>query len=237
MRIDAATLIDRGYADAMRYLASVRPEGVPLIPEVTKMQDTTPGVAFRETMAGAFALGEADPKTGAAKGLAGGTRLAMHATIHIRDIRAFVSDPRHRGSITGHIDFPPFGRDIPASGGVFQLFAPGDEPKFKWMVYELAFEHAGKSYYLAGKKDVRVGSVFRMWSNTTTLFTRLHEGRDASGPVAGAGVLTLGAGELLKLLSTFHATDTGSFGGRLRAAGAFGGFFTKELWNTYILKR
>jgi len=236
-RIDGATLIDRGYADAMRYLASMQPEGVPLIPEVTRMQDTTPGVAFRETMAGPFALGETDPKTGAAKGQAGGTRLAMHASIHIRSMNAFVSDTQHRGSITGHIDFPPFGPDIPASAGVFQLFAPGNAPKLKWMVYELAFEHAGKSYYLAGKKDVRAGSVFGLWSGTTTLYTRLHEGRDASGPVVGAGVLTLGAGELLKLLSTFHATDAESFGGRLRAAGAFGGFFTKELWRTYILKR
>jgi len=236
-RIDGATLINRGYADAMRYLATVRPEGVPLIPEVTTMHDTTTGVAFRETMAGHFALGESDPKAGAAKGRAGGTRLAMHATIHIRDMREFVSDTQHRGSITGHIDFPPFGRDIPASGGVFQLFSPGNEPRLKWMVYELAFEHAGKSYYLAGKKDVRADSVFRLWSSTTTLYTRLHEGRDASGSVAGAGVLTLGAGELLKMLSTFHATDTESFRGRLGATGAFGGFFTKELWNTYIRKR
>lgn len=236
-RVDHATLIDMGYADARRCLASVRTEGVPLSPESTMMRDTKPGVSFRETMAGFFALGETDPETGAAKGRANGTRLAMHATIDINDIRGFVSDPQHRGGITGHIDFVSFGQNIPASGGVFQLFAPGNQPKLKWMVYELGFQHQGKRYYLAGKKHVRSRSVFRMWSDTTTLFTRLHEGSDASGPVAGAGVLTLGAGELLKLLSTFHATDAGSFGGRVRAAGAFGGFFTKELWNTYILKR
>jgi len=236
-RIDAATLIDMGYADARRYLASVRTEGVPLSPESTMMRDTKPGISFRETMAGFFALGETDPETGAAKGRANGTRLAMHATIDINDIRGFVSDPQHRGGITGHIDFAPFGQNIPASGGVFQLFATGNEPKLKWMVYELGFQHQGKRYYLAGKKAVRSRSVLRMFSDTTTLFTRLHEGSDVSGPVVGAGVLTLGVTDLLKLLSTFHSINAESFGGRLSAGGAFAGFFTRELWNSYILNR
>ena len=231
-RIDAATLIDMGYADARRYLASVRTEGVPLSPESTMMRDTRPGVSFRETMAGFFALGETDPEPGAAKGRTDGTRLAMHATIDVDDISGLVSDPQHRGGITGHIDFSPFGQSIPASGGVFQLFAPGNEPKLKWMVYELCFQHEGKRYYLAGKKRVRSGSVFRMWSDTTTLFTRLHEGTDASSPVVGAGVLTLGVTDLLKLLSTFHSTNAESFAGGVRAAGAFAGFFTRELWNS-----
>ena len=236
-RIDAATLIDMGYADARRYLASVRTEGVPLSPESTMMRETKPGVSFRETMVGHFALGETDPEAGAAKGRANGTRLTMHATIDVDDIRGFVSDPQHRGGITGHIDFAPFGQNIPASGGVFQLFAPGNEPKLKWMVYELGFQHQGKRYYLAGKKHVRSRSVFRMWFDTTTLFTRLHEGSDASGPVVGAGVLTLGVTDLLKLLSTFHSTNAESFGGGLRTAGAFASFFTREIWNSYILKR
>ena len=236
-RIDAATLIDRGYADAVRYLTAARPEGVLLEPETTRMRDTMPGISFRETMAGPFVLDETDPRAGAAKGQASGTRLTMHATIDIQDIGGFVSDPQHRGGLTGHIDFPPFGQDIPAYGGVFQLFAPGNEPKLEWMVYELAFEHQSKPYYLAGKKEVRAGSVFRMWGDTTTLFTRLHEGRDPSGPVVGAGVLTLGVGELLKLVSTFHSTNTASFGQGLGASGSFAGFFLRELWASYVLGR
>ena len=98
---------------------------------------------------------------------------------------------------------------------MFKLFAPGNEPKLAWMVDQLALRHDGKPYYLAGKKEVRVASIFKMWSATTTLYTRLHEGSDATGPVVGAGVLTLGIGDLLKLLSTFHATNAASLGGRL----------------------
>jgi predicted acylesterase/phospholipase RssA len=236
-RIDAATLVDQGYEDAVRYISSARTEGVPLAPEATHMRNLTPGISFRETMSGAFALGETDPQAGAAKGVADGTRLSMHASIAIQDIHAFVADPQHRGGINGHIDFPAFGENIPAYGGVFQLFSPSGEAKLKWMVYELAFKHQGKPYYLAGKKNVRAESIFRMWADTTTLFTQLHAGVDSSGPVVGAGVLTLGVGDLIKLMSTFHATGTDSSSARLRAVASFVGFFLKELWRSYILKR
>src|SRR5207253_5683448 len=118
-------------------------------------------------------------------GKAAGTTLAMHATIDVQDIRRFVVDPQHRGNLSGHIDFPPFGKDIPAYDGVFQLFAPSGDPKLTWMVYELAFAHGGKSYYLAGKQDVRGGSIFNRSSDTTTLYTRLHTRRATTGPRAG----------------------------------------------------
>lgn len=209
---------------------------MPLPPGIGTAREATAGISFRETMAGLFALGETDPRAGARKGRVDGTRLAMHAAVGIADLWTFLFDPQHRGGMNGEIDFSPFGQSIPAFGGTFQLFAPGDEPKLRWMVYELAFEHGGKRYYLAGKKEVRAGSIFRLWPDTTTLYTRLHEGRDASGPVVGAGVLTLGVGELLKLLYTLRATDCESFFGRLRSVGAFFGFFMKELWRTYIIK-
>jgi predicted acylesterase/phospholipase RssA len=235
--VDHATLIDMGYADARRYLASARTEGVPFSPESTIMRDTDPGINFRETMAGGFALGEPEPRRGREKGEAAGTRLAMHATIDIRDIRGFVTDPQHSGAITGHIDFPPIGMSMPASHGVFKLFAPSGENGLKWMVYELGFRHQGKPYYLAGKKEVRAGSIFKMWPATTTLYTRLHEGNDTSGRVVGAGVLSLGVGALLKLASTLHSTNAPTLSQRVGAIAQFGSFFTRELWRSYVLKR
>ena len=170
-------------------------------------------------------------------GEAAGTRLAMHATIDIRDIRGFVADPQHSGAITGHIDFPPIGMSMPASHGVFKLFAPSGENGLKWMVYELGFRHQGKPYYVAGKKEVRAGSIFKMWPATTTLYTRLHEGNDTSGRVAGAGVLSLGVGALLKLASTLHSTNAPTLSQRVGAIAHFGSFFTRELWRSYVLKR
>ena len=236
-RIDAATLIDLGYGDAVRYITGARPEGVPLESETTRMRDTTPGISFRETMTGFFTLGEADPRAGAAKGRARSSRLTLHASIDIRDIRGFVSDPNHRGAITGQVDFEPFGQDLRAFDGVFQLFTPSDELGVKWMIYELAFKHQGKTYYLAGRKNVGTGSIFRMWADTTTLFTRLHEGKDTTGAVVGAGVLTLSTRDLLRLLSTAHATEANSFTERLRALLTFARFFAGNLWELYITKK
>ena len=236
-RIDAATLINLGYADAVRYLNSMSPDGVPLNPEATKMNETTTGIGFRETMAGGFSLGETDPRRGHERGVAAGTELAMHATIDIRNIKGFAVDPEHTGAISGSIDFPPLGMNISASHGVFKLFAPSGESGLKWMVYELGFRYAGKHYYLAGKKEVRNASVFKLWSATTTLYTCLHEGDDTSGPVVGAGILNLGLGALMKLAANLHASNAASMSERIGAVGTFTKFFMSELGSTYLLRR
>jgi hypothetical protein len=76
-----------------------------------------------------------------------------------------------------------------------------------------------------------------MWAETTTLYTQLHDGPDSNAPIVGAGVLTLGVGDLLRLLGTFHATNAESWTARACASATFGGFFARQLWRTYILKR
>ena len=197
------------------------------------MREPGIGVSFRETMAGGFTLGATDPRAGAA----GNTPLAMHATIHIPDIAAFVSNPQHLADLTGHIDFKPFGEALPSESGVFGLFTPSRDRALTYMVYELGFRHTGKSYYLAGKKHVRLGWPWKLWGETTTLYTTLHEGTDASGPVVGAGVLRLGIVELLKLLTTVHATNAPSTGTAAGAVWCFFKFFAAELTRTYLLRR
>src|SRR5690606_11972298 len=143
-RITAATLIDMGYADARRYLAT-RPEaGVPLTPETIIMTTGAPGITFSETMRGGFSLGTTDPAAGAEAGARARTELAMHATVTVRDLDRFLADPHHPGTLIGHIDFPPFGTSIPTGEGVFRLFSPADDPRTKFMVYELPFVHEGE---------------------------------------------------------------------------------------------
>ncbi len=149
------------------------------------MSDPTLGLTFRETMAGGFALGETDPAAGERRGKREGTELSLHATINIRNVKRFIDDPNHTGNITGHIDFMPFGENIPTKTGVFNLFTPTDRPKLKLMVYELGFEHDGEHYYLAGRKEVRDDPGFDLWQDTTTLFTRMHKGPDDTGPIVG----------------------------------------------------
>ena len=197
------------------------------------MRESGAGVSFRETMAGGFTLGVAEPCTGARTT----TLLAMHATIHIEDIKTFTADPQHRAGLTGHIDFPPFGLEIPAESGVFSLFMPSGDLALTYMVYELGFQHGGKSYYLAGKKRVRLGGFWKLWRETTTLYSTLHEGTDSTGPVVGAGVLRLDMIELMKILTTAHATNAATTRESAEALWQFFKFFATKLIHTYVLQR
>lgn len=235
-RIDTATLIDMGYRDAAQYLRGMTAQGLPFHPETTHMKSTTVGLSFRETMAGGFTLGESDPTIGEQKGRKAGTALAMHATITIHDLRTFIDSPDHHESLTGHVDVPSLGENIPAKTGVFNLFCPTDRPKLKLMVYELGFAVEGQDYYLAGKKEVRDDPGFDLWKDTTTLYTQLHKGTDKTGPVVGAGILSLGVADLLKLVSTLHATNAPSAAEGTKAVMEFGRFFLGELWDSYAKK-
>jgi hypothetical protein len=202
-------------------------------PRAKQMRGSGTGVSFRETMAGGFALGVTEPRTGARAT----TLLTMRATIHIEDITTFTADPQHRAGLTGHIDFPPFGLAIPAESGVFSLFMPSGELALTYMVYELGFRHGGKSYYLAGKKRVRLGRFWKLWGETTTLYSTLHEGVDSAGPVVGAGILRLGMIELMKMLTTVRATNAAT---KRESAGAlwqFFKFFVAKLMHIYVLQR
>ncbi|HEX5787787.1 MAG TPA: hypothetical protein VFY03_06380, partial [Woeseiaceae bacterium] len=232
-RIDSGTLIAMGYADARAYLKRRTEQGVGFLPEVTQMKSSAPGISFRETMDGWFALGETDPEAGAKQGKAAGTELAMHASINIRDLDAFIANPGHQGEIIGIVDFPPLGTGIPATHGVFNLFSPAGEPDTKYMVYELGFEHGGEDYYLAGRKVVRDDPGLDMLKDTTTLFTVLHRGTDKSGEIVGAGVLTLGIEQLARLVPTMKATNAASTADAAKTLYKFGRFFLGELWSTY----
>jgi hypothetical protein len=198
------------------------------------MSSHTVGISFREVMAGGFALGATDPEQGKKQGRAEGSEMTMHGSIGIEDLDLFMSEPGHPGSLTGTLDFTPFGEGLQATSGVFNLFHPTDDPKLKLMVYEMGFTHGGKSYYMAGQKNVKDDPITDLWKATTTLYTKLHEGTDKSGPVVGAGVLTLGVKELIKLVSTVQAPGADSFTEKSEAIAKFGHFFLGELWDTYV---
>jgi len=183
------------------------------------------GLTFKETMSGPVALGASDPEAGAADPSA--AKLAVHCEIAIDDIDRFVDDRDHTGSITGSVEYEPFGGTLPVTSGIFNLFSPG-EPNERLMQYRLAFEHDGKPYFLDGRKHVHDDPGFDVWKDTTTLYTVLHEGSDDSGPVVGAGILGLGVEALTKMMSTMRSTDDG-----LEPLVKFGKVFLGSLWETY----
>jgi hypothetical protein len=197
------------------------------------MPESRPGITFRETLSGSFALGEHEPRAGERAGRAAGTTLTMHATIEIRDLTRFIADPTHTGSISGRIDFAPLGIGISAPTGLFNLFSPTGNRRRKLVMYELGFDTHGKSYYVAGHKEMQDDPGFDLWRDTTTLYTRLHEGTDASAPIVGSGVLRLVPTELMRLVASLHATNARSIVEQASTVARFGRFFLGELWETY----
>lgn len=200
------------------------------------MATGTLGFTFSEVMSGGFALGETKPAQGLAKGKAAHMILAMHNTIVIDDLDRFIGDPTHPGSISGSIDWPPFGQGIPCPTGVFNLFSPTGDPALKLMIYELTFEHGGQPCYLAGHKEVRVHPLLDLWKDTTTLYSQIHQGTSKSGPVIAAGIASLGPLDLLKMVRTFKAIGASGPKEEAEAVAKFGKFFMGELWTTYIKK-
>lgn len=192
------------------------------------------GITFKETMSGGFALGVTETLEGETLGNTTGSHLELHAEIEIDDVDRFVSQPDHQGSLTGTLDFTPWGDGLEITRGVFNLFKPTDSPSLKLMVYEGAFQHGGKSYYLAGQKDVKDSSILKLWGQTTTLYSQLFESPDKNGQIVGAGVLHLGVKQLIALVSTLHATGTDSKVKGAEAVGKFGKFFLGELWDSYV---
>jgi len=198
------------------------------------MTGQTPGICFRETMAGPLMRGEQDYRQGERRGRRAGEFLSMHAAVSIDDIQAFIADPAHAGVLRGCIDYSPFGSGIECNFGSFNLFIPGAESRMKLMVYELGFVHDGREYYLAGRKEVRDNPGFDLWRDTTTLLTRLYQGNDKAGTVIAAGVLTLGVVDLARLVASIEVLHASSLSEKNRTLVAFGRFFMGELWDSYI---
>ena len=99
-RVDAATLIAMGHRDACEYLAAVTPDGVPLGPDATRMEDPRPGVGFRETLA--------DEAAGP---------LRVSLSWEIDDLDRFARTGE--GTVVGDVSHPSIGDKVLATGGSF----------------------------------------------------------------------------------------------------------------------
>ena len=141
--------------------------------------------------------------------------------------------PTIPGTLAGTVEFAPFGGTLTGTTGVFNLFNPSGQPGLKYMVYELAFQRAGQPCYLAGRKEVRGDPAIDAWKQTTTLYTMLHDGTDADGPIVGAGVLTLGVTDLIRMLGTVSTSGATNAAQSAEAIARFGRFFLGQMWDSY----
>lgn len=196
------------------------------------------GFRFSEKMAGPCALGADEPKQGKRQGRREGSELAMRVTVHLDDVEAFCGDAEHRGRLSGWVDFTPWGDDLPVVDGKVHLMRPADasdstDDHLKHMIYQVVVEAEGEPWCVAGKKMIRDDAGLDLWGDTTTLYTCIYRGREPEGEVVGAGVLTLGVGELVKLVASMRPVGAEDAAEAAKAAARFGEFFFGELWKTY----
>ncbi|WP_101832120.1 hypothetical protein [Frankia canadensis] len=224
---------------------------------------------FTETMRGFFAFDTNDPQRGYDQGRADGTGLLFRLTIETDDVDEFLASPRHQAVANGHVGCDALGGRRPVIDGEFNLFVADDgatpgsgrngaQPRGaqrrgtqtrqpsrnRRMLYRLPFtDAAGHPLTLNGFKVVRDDVGLDLWSDTTTLYTRIYAGHVGLGPgadlttepdarVVGAGILRIYPLDFLRQLTTFRADPAGLAG--LAGLARFARFFLGDLWRVYV---
>ena len=191
-------------------------------------------LAFTEEMKGYVTLGESDFDRGYRAGKDAGTAFMFHLTIAAEDIDRFIADAQHTANAEGWIESELFGGRRSVEEGIFNLFVK-ESPGCRRMLYRLQFvDGEGHPRTMTGFKEVLHEHGLDVWSETTTLFTRVLEGhvapeQDALATVLASGILHIHPLDFARQLTTFR-TDPAH---RVDAIGRFGALFAGELWSVY----
>jgi predicted acylesterase/phospholipase RssA len=200
-------------------------------------------LGFSEVMWGHVTPGGRDFLEAHRQGREAGRVLRVELTIRTDDVDAFIADPTHEASVTGRVVDPLTGGDgtlLP--GSLFHLFVDheGDRER-KRMLYRLFFRGGdGREYTLSGFKVIEDDAGPDLWSDTTTLYTRVFEGRVGPEDEEGArtvatGILRVHLLDFLRQLTTFRAQGPDA-GAEARALARFGRLFLGALWDVYGLE-
>jgi predicted acylesterase/phospholipase RssA len=195
---------------------------------------------FTEVMKGFVAAGEVDYEKGAAVGKSSESPASFQLTIKMEGVDHFITDPKHLAAAEGWFECAAFGGRRAISKGTFNLLVDDGDPHQKTMNYCLWFEDAaGKPLTLLGYKDIKDGPGFDVWTDTTTLYTRILEGhrtRDEEGgsKVVAAGILKIYLADFLKQLTTFRVEGP-TLADRSASFARFGELFLGKLWDVYAV--
>ncbi len=193
---------------------------------------------FTEEMKGYLTLGETDYDRGFRTGQANGTDAMVHLTIRADDINRLIESPRHEAVATGYVGCPALGGKRPVSDGVFNLLVDIQDPDRKAMYYRLFFtDDKGSPLTLLGFKDVRGSAGSDVWTETTTLYTRIlrgHVGPEADGGanVLAAGIIRIHILDFFDELASFRV-DGPNLSARAEGLTRFGMMFLGKLWDVY----
>lgn len=195
------------------------------------------GVQFTERMHGYFSTGQKDNYQSAAQlGQEEGSTLEFILTISTDDLEHAMSDPEHEYHMAGSVIASALSANpLTVTEGTFNLFTVDPQHVDTTnMRYRMKLtDVSGKVYYFEGFKVVRDDAGADMWADTTTLYTTVYEGADATGAVVGKGILRISPDDFARQLTTMKVTNARDLKERLEATGRFGRHFAKALFDTY----
>ena len=233
----ADAIIDQGTHAPARSTAAAEPgpgpEPTPLAPRAGAIS-----LAFTEEMKGFFSFDEDDFDRGYRAGREQRRGLMFHLTITTEDLDRFIDTPEHLARAEGYVRSDALGGgELAVERGLFNLFVDqeGDRRR-KRMLYRLFFsDAAGHPLTLNGFKVVEDDpGIDNVWSDTSTLFTRLLRGHveaedESRAELVGSGILHIHPLDFARQMTTFRTRPAG----RVDAVARFGALFAGELWAVY----
>ena len=165
--------VNRGDGAARRWCIE---QGIPLSGHDGPRPDDPTELRFTEEMKGYLTLGDTDYDPGFRQGRESGTFLMFHLTIEVDEIERFVSDPEREATVEGYIRREALGGQLPVEKGLFNLFVYEKDSSYVRMRYRLFFRGGdGRPLTLSGFKVIEDDPGSNLWTDTTTLFTRMLE--------------------------------------------------------------
>ena len=204
----------------------------------TDIHTTPTKLSFSEEMKGYLGFGETDYQRGHDVGKRKKSYVSFNLTIRIDGVNRFITRPLHEAATEGYLTCESLGGQLPVEQGIFNLFVDEADPDEKKMLYRLHFRNGeGEPLTLTGFKEIKDDPGLDLWSDTTTLYTRILKGhvapeQDSDAEVLASGILRIHLLDFLKQLSTFRV-EAPSLADRTSALGRFGRLFLGKLWDVY----
>ncbi|MDH5301067.1 MAG: patatin-like phospholipase family protein [Gammaproteobacteria bacterium] len=220
-KVDHATLVEMGYADAKQYLQRRDEFGADLRSNVTAMKVLRPGVRFQEQLAGNLSLdGDA-------------AAVELNLTVHVEDLDQFCADAIPQARVTGRLTSAALGGEMLVAHGVFQLLRDSDAGAQRRLVYELQLEDGEHRLQLFAQRILHDDAGFDMWSDISRLQMELFSLDGQSRQSLAKGELQQGLKTFGKVLTSVRATGGGGVVDDALQVARFGRFLMGEIYDSY----
>ena len=195
------------------------------------------GLQFTETMRGYVSSNvRGDYHQATEQGRIDQSPCEFTLTVITDDVERMLADSTHEAKMVGTVTAPALAaKPMTVCNGVFQLFT--EDPEHvgtRRMNYRMNLvTEEGRQYYFEGFKSVHNDRGIDLWSDTTTLYITVYDGKDASYPLIAKGMLKIAPADFATQMTTLRVTNATSTAERLAATARFGAFFSGVLFETY----